>query len=138
MFVTEIKYYLTYMVNHDCPLTWCVAILSNPSFRTHTTAVLCTCSSHTSRITSYGEDHIISINQSINQYMWFECSNLCKYVVNTHLHISLQHLLYDCSYVFPTLYENRSLDWSHYLCISHYPTRWDQFLVRMKHNKKMR
>ena len=37
--------------------TWCGAILSCPSLRTCTNHVLCTCSPHTGRITSYGELH---------------------------------------------------------------------------------
>ena len=56
----------------------------------------------------------------------------------THVHKTLQHLRHGHKYVFPTLHGNRSLNWSHYLYISPHPTRWDQFLVRMKHNKKMR
>ena len=57
---------------------------------------------------------------------------------HTHIDNSLQHLHYDHSCVFPILHGNRSLDWSHYLYIPRHPTRWDQFLVQMQHNKKMR
>ena len=61
------------------------------------------------------------------------------FIFHTHLDNSLQHLQNDNSWIFfPTLYGNRSLDWSHYLYISHYPARWDQFLLRIQHNKKMR
>ena len=66
---------------------------------------------------------------------------MCIHACSTHIGNTLLHLHYDYScyvHVFPSLDEYRCLDSSHYLYISHHPTRWDQFLVRMQHNKNMR